>query len=335
MPHGVGMHTGMVMHSQREELQELAHAQCGVAARGQLIAIGVSQSTIFRRCQQGGRWQQPLPKVVALHSGPLSAEQRCWAALCYAAAHPLAQGMPLAAKALISGETALALQRWRSLAGAVSVAEFGSSGKIDVLVPHDCSVRSCQWVRIVRTRRFPTPVVGVEGIPMTPVVRAGTEAVRVAVNNAHVRHLLHRLVGDLGVDPDVLRSELKAERLARRSDVAVVMRHIQAGTRSSAQAEARSLILDAGLPEPLWNSVLSSASDFLGIPDAYWPDHGVVLEIDSASPQRRVPEEIGLRVVCASPDQLRYRPRIVLRVLRAALAAGPHGSVSRVATDRE
>ncbi|MEV0218171.1 hypothetical protein [Streptomyces sp. NPDC050704] len=150
-----------------------------------------------------------------------------------------------------------------------------------------------------------------------------------------MRHLLHRLVGDLGVDPDVLRSELKAERLARRSDVAVVMRHIQAGTRSSAQAEARSLILDAGLPEPLWNSVLSSASDFLGIPDAYWPDHGVVLEIDSASPQRRVPEEIGLRVVCASPDQLRYRPRIVLRVLRAALAAGPHGSVSRVATDRE
>ena len=337
MFHGVGMHTGMAMHPQREDLHELVQAQCGVVARGQLVAIGASQSTIFRRCQPGGRWQQPLPKVIVLHSGPLSAEQRRWAALCYAAAYPLAQGVSLATKALISGEVALDLQRGSSSQGSASVAASGfeGSGTIDVLVPHDCSVRSYQWVRVVRTRRFPTPVVGAGGIPLTPVVRAGVEAVRVAVNSAHVRRLLYRLVGDLGADPDAVRSELKAERLARRSDVAVVMRQVQAGTRSSAQAEARTLILDSGLPEPLWNPALHLASERLGTPDAYWPDHGVVLEIDSATPHRRVSEEIGLRLVCASPDQLRYRPRIVLRAMRAALSSGPHGPVSRITTDRD
>ncbi|MFJ8136044.1 hypothetical protein [Streptomyces sp. NPDC096013] len=156
---------------------------------------------------------------------------------------------------------------------------------------------------------------------------------KVAVNNSHTRHLLHELVADLGVEPDVLQSELAAERLARRPDVAAVMRHIASGTRSPAQAEVRSLILDSGLPEPLWNPALRLVSEFLGVPDAYWPDHGVVLEIESAVLHRRIPEESGLRVVCASPDQIRYRSSIVLRALRGALSVGPHGPVGRVTVD--
>lgn len=48
------------------------------------------------------------------------------------------------------------------------------------------------------------------------------------------------------------------------------------------ESDARHLLRDAGIPDPLWNQNLYLPDGtFLARPDAHWPYAGVALEIDS------------------------------------------------------
>ncbi len=327
----LGMFSGMTSHLYQEALGALSDAQCQVVARGQLHAIGVPHNTISVRCRAGGPWQQPLPKVVVLHSGPLSVEQRCWAALCYAAARALRHGSLPPHEAVLSGEAALALH------GVVRAAPHPADlGVIDVLVPHHCSVRSYRWVRISRTRRMPAESVPSAGtateLPLAPVARTLTDVIRVTTDVHRVRALIHAALREQAVRPDELERELRAARLTRRPDVATVLQEVGAGVRSGTEAAARSLIAGAGLPQPLWHEALLLDGVRLGTPDAYWPQHGVVLEIDDAQAahRRHRLEGTGLHVIHASAWHIRGAQREFISLLRAALATGPHGPADRI-----
>ena len=53
------------------------------------------------------------------------------------------------------------------------------------------------------------------------------------------------------------------------------------GVRSTAEADLRTLIIQARLPTPLYNPDLYVGGKFLARPDAWWPDAGVAVEVDS------------------------------------------------------
>ncbi|MFD2122874.1 hypothetical protein ACFSNO_31010 [Streptomyces cirratus] len=83
----------------------------------------------------------------------------------------------------------------------------------------------------------------------------------------------------------------------------------------------RDTLTATDLPTPLWNARLYTPDGtFLASPDAYWPDEGVALEIDSAeyhytrdawhaTLRRRLRlESHGILVVSATPSMIRATP---------------------------
>ncbi|GAA3100993.1 hypothetical protein GCM10020254_53190 [Streptomyces goshikiensis] len=105
-----------------------------------------------------------------------------------------------------------------------------------------------------------------------------------------------------------------------------------AGVRSVAEARARDTLEATDLPTPLWNARLyTPAGAFLATPDAYWPDEGVALEIDSAeyhytrdawhaTLRRRLRlESHGILVISATPSMIRDTPTEALAALRTLL----------------
>jgi hypothetical protein len=250
--------------------RRLAQAQCHVATHSQLLALGVPKSTIVHRCSPHGPWQGPLPRVVVLHNGPLSVAQRYWSALLYAKGRGGAN-----APALITGTAALALYRLRAAPAPEDVRVF------DVLVPHDCRVRPRPTVRPLRTRRLPRPRRMDHRLPVAPLLRAVVDAVR-QEGGEQEAGALYEVVQARGVTPEALAAELRAERLARRPEVREVLDDLDAGVRSPAEARARRLVEGADdVPHPLWNPSLFLDGEHLADPDAYWPAHGVMFEVDS------------------------------------------------------
>lgn len=91
------------------------------------------------------------------------------------------------------------------------------------------------------------------------------------------------------------------------------------------------LIERGGLPAPLYNPKLFSGDELLAIPDLWWPQAGVVVEVDSRqwhlspddweSTMRRHARltALGILVLHFSPRQISDRPGEVLQAIRAAL----------------
>ncbi|MCT2590872.1 hypothetical protein LHJ74_13290 [Streptomyces sp. N2-109] len=356
----------MPAHHARQEDRptptDLARDQQGIILRTELLAAGVPDRTVSNRCRSG-RWQTPLPGVVALHSGALSWDQRYRAALLYAGPRRTAHGTgsrtgpparsasptgpgrrrapgardgPLLTAPLLTGPAALALYRLKAAPAPEDVRE------IDVLTPTSSHLASRQWVRVHRTRRMPRPVLMQGRLPVAPLLRAAVDTARLTGPGDRTRTLLHEIVQARGIAPAALAAELRAARLPRRPDLAAVLEELSAGTRSPAEALARTTIRRTDLPQPLWNPTLHLDGDLLAVPDAYWPEHGVLLEVDSRAHHWAVADwertmarhnrlaALGFRVLHVSPSQLRRTPDEVLTALRTALTTGPHGPLHRI-----
>lgn len=106
------------------------------------------------------------------------------------------------------------------------------------------------------------------------------------------------------------------------------------GIRSAAEADLRDLIIKARLPVPMFNARLYLGDTFLAAVDAWWPQAGVAVEVDSRewhlSPAdwdhtlrrgRRLSAH-GVIVLHVTPGQLRTQSAAVLADIRRALAAG-------------
>ena len=106
------------------------------------------------------------------------------------------------------------------------------------------------------------------------------------------------------------------------------------GIRSPAEADFRNLIRRSGLPVPLFNADLFVGGQFLARPDAWWPDAGVVSEVDSRE-WHLSPEDwqqtmlrhdrlvaAGIKPLHFTPRQIRDEPREVVRLIAAALQSG-------------
>ncbi|MER7759527.1 hypothetical protein [Streptomyces sp. NPDC097619] len=302
--------------------ERLALRQHGLLTTGQLRGEGVSAATIARRSRPGGPWQRLLPRVHLLQTGPPDARQRALAAVLYAAG-PAADRPPGAAAALTGG-AALAL---------IGVRE-APAVPAHVLVRAPRTVVPVAGVVPVSTRRWPVTIT-VSGVPSVRPLRAAADFALRSEDPDLTRSVLARVVQSGWCHPEDLHAELRAARALRRPAVSGAAAELLAGVRSPAEGRAREALAGTDLPAPLWNARLYAPDGaFLASPDAYWPDEGVALEVDSAeyhytrdawqaTLRRRLRlESYGVLVASTAPALLRASPELVVASLRALLALG-------------
>ncbi|MFE5535015.1 hypothetical protein [Streptomyces sp. NPDC056492] len=296
-----------------------ARRQLNLATRHQLAASGIPDGTITSRTRPGGPWQRLLPRVYLLQTGPPDHRQRALAAVLYAA-EPAAD--PL------SGDTA-------ALTGGAALALLGirdaPHNPADVLIRAPRRLTGTPMVRPLATARWPRTI-AVSGIPCTRPVRAAADFAARAGDPARIRSTLAHVVQAGWCHPQDLHAELRSARLLTRPAIRAAASELVAGVRSIAEALARDTLTATDLPTPLWNARLYTPDGtFLASPDAYWPDEGVALEIDSAeyhytrdawhaTLHRRLRlESHGILVVSATPSMVRDTPKEVIRALRTLL----------------
>ncbi|MFD8983052.1 hypothetical protein [Streptomyces sp. NPDC059564] len=297
----------------------LAHL---TASRPRVLTLAQLREHGVSAAEAAGRaWQQVLPGVFLLHSGPATSEERLHAALLYA-------GRRGGGEVMITGLAALALYRFSAAPALLGLSH------IDVLVPGTRRLRSTGDVRIVRTHTPPRPV-EVTGLPVAPVARAVADAVAQLSDAGTVRRLLSEAVRAGHCEPAAVVRELTVARLLNRPHVVDAVESLLAEGRAIAEERLYQLVRGFELPEPVWNVDLRlPGGPHLGGVDAYWPEQAVAIEIDTRAPRqgededwseavrkRETLERLGVTVLHLTPRKLRDWPEQQAAVVRTALTA--------------
>lgn len=130
----------------------------------QLRRRGLTAAQISGRCTPRGPWQQLLPGVYLLHTGPADGRERLRAALLYAGrpatgrrgTSPAAGTGPAAGTDLIAGTGAAAGDAVVTGVAALALHGFAAAPpvpaltRVDVLVPRTRRLRAAGFVRVVR-----------------------------------------------------------------------------------------------------------------------------------------------------------------------------------------
>ncbi|WP_374773974.1 hypothetical protein OG756_14110 [Streptomyces sp. NBC_01310] len=297
-------------------LTHLTASRPRVLTLAQLREHGVTASDAA-----GRPWQQILPGVFLLHSGPATSEERLHAALLYA-------GRRGAGEAMITGLAALALYRFTSAPALLALSH------IDVLVPGTRRLRSTGDVRIVRAHTPPRSQ-EVTGLPVAPVARAVADAVAQLSDAGTVRRLLSEAVRGGHCEPAAVVRELTVARLLNRPHVVDAVESLLAEGRAIAENRLYQVVRGYELPDPVWNVDLRlPGGPHLGGVDAYWPEHALAVEIDTRAPRqgedeqwsecvrkRETLERLGVTVIHITPRKLRDWPEQQAAVIRTALTA--------------
>jgi len=234
-----------------------------IATHAELVAAGLPISSVVYRIQPGGRWQRLLPGVVLMHRGQPTDRERLIGALAYAGPG-----------AVITGMAALRLYGLRT----------AMPRAVHVLVPHGRRKHNHGFAVIERTRRPPTggEVIHRRGLPLAPLARAVVDACRRLEGRNAVRDLVSDAVQNHGLTLATLRNEIHLAARQRTALPRAVLAEMGEGVRFAAEARARELIRERGLPEPVYNvEVLDDDGAVIAIPDGYYPDLACGYEIDS------------------------------------------------------
>lgn len=288
-------------------------SQSGVLSRTQALHCGITPNGIQHRLRRGGPWQRLLPGVYLTATGQPTWEQQQIAALLYAGPG-----------SLITGPAALVNYQLRRAVPRL----------VDVLVPPDRQCTSPGFVRVHRTRRMPTVAVCDGPVRFAPPERAVADAARATADRVAARAVVASAVQRSHCTVAQLAAELRDGPIRGSAHLRAVLAEVIAGIRSVPEGDLRRLIIRAGLPEPLYNARLYIGDAFLAQPDAWWPQYGVAVEVDSrewhlsptdweqtmARHQRMC--AVGIVVVHVSPRQLRDESAQLEANLDATLKAG-------------
>jgi hypothetical protein len=245
-----------------DRVEALFASQDGLATRAQLRSVGLSDGAIDYRCGPNGRWQTVLPGVVAAFTGEPSEHQRFTAAVLWAGPD-----------ALLGAGTAALLHGLRYLPAA-------AIARVHVLMPHQIRRSSTGFVSVRRAHTMPAGWTR-DGLLVVPPARAVIDACRGITNLRDVRALIAESVQRGRTTVDHLHAELREGASAGSRLARVALSEVSAGTRSAPEAELRSGVRRAGLPEPLWNhNLYTPDGEWLAKPDGWWRE-GVALEADS------------------------------------------------------
>jgi hypothetical protein len=287
--------------------------QYGVLARQQIISAGVTDEWLRHRIRPGGPWQRLLPGIYLTTTGQPTRDQLEVAAALFAGPH-----------SVITSWAALHYYRIR----------VPETRLVDVLVPADRKRRSCKHVTIHRTRRMPSSVTCDGPVRFAPVARAVADTVLGLSTRSEVRAVVASAVQRGRCTVAELAAELaqgpKRGSMLFRS----VLAEVRDGVRSPAEADFRDLIRKSGLPQPLFNPRLMLNGRLLAVPDAWWPEAAVGVEIDSREwhlgpddwerTMRRHDRliAVGIRAIHVSPHQVRTEPARIVQDIADALRSG-------------
>ncbi|UUV31260.1 hypothetical protein NQK81_42035 [Amycolatopsis roodepoortensis] len=281
-----------------------------VIAAKRLETIGVSRSTISRRCAPGGTWRMLLPGVVLLQNGEPTDEQKIHAALLHCGPGSLLTGVR-------------ALQRY----GLRCLPE---TQEVHILVPAERSVTNCGFVRVERTRRLPKSRPR-GGVPTVPVPRAVIDAARRTPDRDAITAMMAESVQRGFCLPRALSDELDEGRTGKAL-LRCALTPILGGARSVAEADAWRLWQRSDLPEFRWNvKIFAADGTYIAQPDGWCDELGFAWEIDSLghhAGEAGFRETLarnaryaaaGIVVLQTLPSRLRSEPGRVMAELRAAL----------------
>ncbi|MGH3760941.1 hypothetical protein [Actinophytocola sp.] len=306
----VAMHRGG-WAKRRDEL--LVASRDGAIKAATLVSLGVPERTVYRRCVPGGPWRRLLPGVVLLSDAAPTWRQQVSAALLY--------GGP---DAIVTGVEACRRH------GLVNVPD---ERRVHLLVPHGRKVHGSDYVIVERTVRMPESVTR-HDVPVAPLDRAVLDTCRRLRAVEPVSALVSEAVQRGRVRPGWLRYEM--ERGSRRGTAVVreVLKDIEGGARSIAEADAMRVWARTGLPTLEWNVVLRCPDGrYIATPDGWADEVGMAWEIDSFAFHfsrddyaRTVARNsryaaAGVVVVQTLPTRLRSEPDAVTAELRAAYRA--------------
>jgi hypothetical protein len=306
----------------QEKLAETLRKQRGIIARWQASALGLTEKAIRYRARPDGPWTTVLPGVYSVGQRLVADPQRAVAAYLY----------PGKAIAI----TGLAAVAWHGIPGT-------RSELVDVLVPHACQRVDAGFVRLHRTTIVPGAFCQDGVVAYVPADRAVVDAVRQLGDLAEVRALVAAGVQRGKVMVWQLARELDAGPVRGSARLRLALAEVADGIRSAAEADLRSIIRQARLPVPLYNPKLYIGAEFLAMPDAWWPDHGVAAEVDSkqwhlspadwakTTARHDRMTAAGILVLHFLPSQLKNEDWKVARQLKATLAAA-RGPLPQIVT---
>jgi very-short-patch-repair endonuclease len=290
-------------------IAELAGRQYGVVSRSQLRELGLGDDEIDYRLA--------VRRLIALHRGVFAVghdrvpREGRW----------LAGVLACGPGAVLSHRSAAALWELLTYEGKVEIAARAYRRKRDGLVTRRAAIQPDERTLY---RAVPTTTVARTLLDVGAV--ASAEKVRKAVEQAEVLGLF-----DLG------EVQLLVDRYPRRPGTAALREAVRviadsAGrTRQELEERFRSLVLSANLPAPVYNATLELGALTIEA-DAYWRDHGLVVELDSrayhgtsaAFDRDRMRDQhalaAGLRVMRITWNHLTRQERATVRNLRKALA---------------
>jgi hypothetical protein len=298
----------------RDALARTLDHQLDVITREQAVTVGLTRHALRHRLRLQGPWQGLLPGVYLATTGTPTLIQQEMAAMLYAGPGSVVTG--------------LAAVRQHHIRGPVTEL-------IDVLVPASRRRRDADFVRLHRTTHLPTRVWQLGPLRYALPARAVADAVRDLTSLRDVRAMVADAVqrGHCRV-PD-LSTELSAGRSVGSKLFREALTDVADGIRSAAEGDLKDLLTKAGLPMPLFNaSLYDGDGTFIARPDAWWPEKGVAVEVDShewhLSPhdhtrtlerQRRMGKR-GILVLPFTPREIRTQPAKVLAAIREALESG-------------
>ena len=202
-----------------------------------------------------------LPGVYVTVTGTPTQVQREMAAVLYAGP-----------RAVITGGAALRHHRLSAPEPQV----------IDLLVPANIQRRSVSFAQLHRTSRMPTMVYGPRHRPYAFPARAAADAALWLTDLREARAVIAGAVQSRSCWASEIAAELDAGPTRDSALLRKVLAEVSEGVRSAPEAELRDLIEKARLPLPMFNPRLYLANGtFVGCPDAWWPEAGLAIEIDS------------------------------------------------------
>ena len=298
----------------RDALARTLDHQLYVITREQAVTVGVTRHALRHRLRSGGPWQGLLPGVYLATTGTPTPIQQEMAAMLYAGPDSVVTG--------------LAAVRQHHIRGPVTEL-------VDVLVPASRRRRDADFVRLHRTTHLPTRVWQLGPLRYALPARAVADAVRDLTSLRDVRAMVADAVQRSHCRVPDLSTELNAGPSVGSKLFREALTDVADGIRSAAEGDLKDLLTKAGLPMPLFNaSIYGGDGTFIARPDAWWPERGVAVEVDShewhLSPhdhtrtlerQRRMGKH-GIVVLPFTPREIRTQPADVINTIRHALETG-------------
>ncbi len=287
--------------------------QGNLITRSQALATGLSEAALRHRIRVGGPWRAVLPGIYLSSNGPLARGQQEIAAALYAGR-----------EGVITGYAALQFQ-------GVAVP---MTNTIDVLIPATAKRQDAAFIRVHRTTKMPARPVVLHGIRWAPPARAVADASRDALEFPQVQAMVASAVQRNVCTIGQLADELQAGPKQGSALLRAALEEVADGVASGAEGDLRKLIKTGRLPAPMYNPKLYVGTEFLAMPDTWWPDAGVAGEVDSRewhlSPalwartmarHDRMSAQ-GILVLHFTPRRIRSDGAKVLGELRAAIESG-------------